>query len=197
MLEKKGPADEDAFLTPEEKARGGKGFQSIGMQALVDAVRGTGARNIVVAGGLDWAYDLSGVARGFGLKDATGNGIIYATHIYPWKRGWQEKVLAVAERHPILVGEVGADVKKMSFIPASAQEDPYTWVPDMLGFIQKHRLHWTAFSFHPAATPVMITGWDYTPTPFWGAFVKDALDRGVEQVVRRGRRHHPEPGRMR
>ena len=175
VLEKKGTADEDAFLTPEEKAKGGKGFQGIGMQALVDAVRGTGARNIVVVGGLDWAYDLSGVARGFELKDATGRGIIYATHIYPWKRGWQEKVLVVAERHPILVGEVGADIKKMDFIPASAQEDPFTWVPDMLGLIQKHRLHWTAFSFHPSATPVLITGWDYTPTPFWGAFVKDAL----------------------
>lgn len=175
VLEKKGPADEDAFLTPEEKAKGGKGFQSIGMQALVDAVRGTGARNIVVAGGLDWAYDLSGIARGFALKDATGHGLIYATHIYPWKRGWQEKVLVIAERHPILVGEVGADIKKMDFISTSAQEDPYTWVPDMLGFIQKHRFHWTAFSFHPAATPVMITGWDYTPTPFWGAFVKRAL----------------------
>jgi len=175
VQEKKGPADEDAFLTPEEKAKGGKGFQSVGMQALVDAVRGTGARNLVVAGGLDWAYDLSGVARGFELKDTTGRGLIYATHIYPWKRGWQEKVLVVAARHPILVGEVGADIKKMDFIPASAQEDPYTWVPDMLGLIQKHRFHWTAFSFHPAATPVMITGWDYTPTPFWGAFVKRAL----------------------
>jgi endoglucanase len=175
VLEKKGPADEDAFLTPEEKAKGGKGFQSIGMQALVDAVRGTGARNLVVAGGLDWAYDLSGVARGFELKDATGRGLLYATHIYPWKRGWQEKVLVIAERHPILVGEVGADIKKMDFIPASAQEDPYTWVPDMLGLIQKHRFHWIAFSFHPAATPVMITGWDYAPTPFWGAFVKRAL----------------------
>ena len=89
--------------------------------------------------------------------------------------GWQEKVLVVAERHPILVGEVGADIKKMDFIPASAQEDPFTWVPDMLGLIQKHRLHWTAFSFHPSATPVLITGWDYTPTPFWGVFVKEAL----------------------
>ena len=84
-------------------------------------------------------------------------------------------MLPVAARHPIFVGEVGADTHKMSFIPADAQEDPYTWVPDMLGLIQKHQLHWTAFSFHPKATPVMITGWDYTPTPFWGKFVKEAL----------------------
>jgi len=80
-----------------------------------------------------------------------------------------------ADKHPILVGEVGADIKKMDFIPANAQEDPFTRVPEMLGFMQKYKLHWTGFSFHPAATPVMISDWGYTPTPFWGAFAKDAL----------------------
>jgi hypothetical protein len=173
--DKETPADEDAFLSAEEKAKAAKGFQAVGMQGLLNAVRETGARNIVVVGGLDWAYDLSGIANGFALDDKNGNGIIYATHIYPWKKDWQDKVLVIAEKHPILVGEVGADIKKLSFIPENQQEDPYTWVPDMLGFIQKHRLHWTAFSFHPGASPVMITGWNYSPTPFWGAFVKRAL----------------------
>jgi hypothetical protein len=173
--DKETPADEDAFLSAEDRAKSAQGFQSPGMQRMVDAVRATGARNIMVAGGLDWAYDLTGIANGFALKDATGNGIIYATHIYPWKSGWKEKVLVIAEKHPILVGEVGADIKKLSFVPLDRQEDPYTWAPDLLGFIQKHRLHWTAFSFHPSASPVMITGWDYTPTPFWGSFVRAAL----------------------
>jgi hypothetical protein len=173
--DKETPADEDAFLPAADKAKSAAGFESPGMQRLVDAVRGTGARNIVVAGGLDWSYDLSGIANGFALKDASGNGIIYATHIYPWKSDWKNKVLVVADRHPILVGEVGADIKKLSFIPESSQEDPYTWAPDLLGFLQKHRLHWTAFSFHPSASPVMITGWDYSPTPFWGSFVRAAL----------------------
>ena len=173
--EKKEAADEDAFLTPEEKAKNAAGFQSPGMQKLVDAVREVGAKNIVVVGGLDWAYDLSGVAQGYEINERGGRGLIYGTHIYPWKFNWRDKVLCVAEKHPILVGEVGCDIKKMDFIPASAQEDPYTWAPDMLGFMQKYDLHYTAFSFHPSASPVMITGWDYTPTPFWGAFVKRAL----------------------
>ncbi len=175
VAEKKKPADEDAFLTPEEKAKNAEGFQSVGMQKLIDAVRATGAKNIVVPGGLDWAYDLSGIAKGYELNEGGGNGLIYSTHIYPWKFNWKEKVLVVADKYPILVGEVGCDIKKMDFIPADNQEDPYTWGPDMLGFMHKHGLHWTAFSFHPSASPVMITGWDYTPTPFWGAMVKRAL----------------------
>ena len=175
VSEKKAAADEDAFLTPEEKAKNAAGFESPGMQKLVDAVRETGAKNIVLVGGLDWAYDLSGIARGFEINQRNGNGLIYSTHIYPWKFNWKEKVLVVAEKHPVLVGEVGCDIKKMDFIPASAQEDPYTWAPDMLGFMQQHGLHYTAFSFHPSASPVMISSWDYTPTPFWGAFVKRAL----------------------
>jgi hypothetical protein len=175
VAEKRKPADEDAFLSPEEKAKNAEGFQSVGMQKLIDAVRATGAKNIVVPGGLDWAYDLSGIARGYELNERGGNGLIYSTHIYPWKFNWKEKVLVVAEKHPVLVGEVGCDIKKMDFIPDNAQENPYTWAPDMLGFMQQHGLHWTAFSFHPSASPVMITGWDYTPTPFWGEFVKRAL----------------------
>ncbi|MEI6519982.1 MAG: cellulase family glycosylhydrolase [bacterium] len=172
--DKNAPADEDAFLTPEEKALNAKGFHAVGMQKLVDAVRATGAKNIVICGGLDWSYDLTGI-KDFALEDKTGNGIIYATHIYPWKFQWKEKVLCIADKYPILVGEVGADIKKMDFIPDSAQEDPYTWCPDVLGFMQKNKLSWTAWCFHLASSPRMILDWNYTPTPFWGAFVKRTL----------------------
>lgn len=170
VAEQAQPADEDAFLTAEEKAKAAKG-----MQKLVNTVRATGARNIVIAGGLDWAYDLSGIANGFALTEPGGNGIVYSTHIYPWKRDWAGKVLLIADRHPLFVGEVGADIRKMTFIPAEAQEDAETWVPEMLGLIQKHRLHWTGFSFHPKASPVMISDWNYTPTPYWGQPARDAL----------------------
>ncbi len=175
VAEKKKAGEEDAFTTAEDKAKAAKGFQSIGMQALLDAVRGTGARNVVLVGGLDYAYDLSGMANGYALKEKGGNGIILSTHIYPWKKGWAEKVLVVADKYPILVGEVGAGAKKMDWLPAAVQEDAVTWVPAMLGFIQKNHLHWTAFAFHPKAGPAMLTGWDYTPNATWGAFVKRAL----------------------
>ena len=61
------------------------------------------------------------------------------------------------------------------FIPDNQQEDPYTFSPDMLGFIQKLRINWTGWCFHPKAAPVMIKSWDYDPTPYWGEFARRAL----------------------
>lgn len=149
--------------------------QSVGMQALVDAVRSTGAKNIILAGGLGYAYDLSGILNGYALDDKGGNGIMYATHFYNWQKGWEKHILDVAAKYPVHVGETGADIHKMPFIPANEQEDPYTWAPDAIGFIQKYHLNWTAWAFHTKATPDLLLDWNYTPTPYWGAFVKDAL----------------------
>ena len=169
-----------------EDAKRKTAYESPGMQALVDAVRGAGARNVVIAGGLGWAYDLSGVAEGHALEERGGNGIMYSTHIYNWHRGWEKNVLGAATKYPILVGEVGCDAKPMSFIPREQQEDPFTWAPDMLGFIQKHRLNWTGWCFHPKSSPRILLDWDYTPTPFWGEFVKAALG-GKSYALRRAR----------
>lgn len=147
----------------------------IGMQALVDAVRNTGAQNLIIAGGLDWSYDLSGILQGYALDDRHGNGIMYSTHCYPWKSGWQKAFLDAAEKYPVFIGEVGCEIEPMPFIPKNLHEDPYTWAPDILGAIQQHHLNWTAWSFHTRSSPRVLLDWDYTPTPFWGAFVKQAL----------------------
>jgi hypothetical protein len=163
-----------------------KHFNTVGMQALVETIRRQGAKNVLIAGGLDWSYDLSGVLNGFALTDASGNGIVYSSHVYPWKIDWQHKFVDAAEKYPLFLGEVGADIEPMPFVPADRQEDPYTWAPDILGLIQKHKLNWTAWNFHPKSTPRVILDWDYAPTPFWGEFVKRAL-AGEQFEVKRMR----------
>jgi endoglucanase len=172
---KPGEADKRGDVVVAENDQPVVAFQSVGMQKLLDAVRATGAKNIVIAGGLDWGYDLSGMLAGHALADRGGNGVVYSSHVYPWKSDWQGKFLAAAAKYPIFVGEVGAEQEKLKFLPPERQEDPYTWVPDMLAVIQQHKLNWTAWSFHPQAAPKALAGWDYTPTPYWGAFVKRAL----------------------
>ncbi len=172
---KKEGVDETAFLSEEDRIKNNVGYRSIGMQGLLDAVRSTGAKNVVLAGGLDYGYDLSGIAKGFALEEKGGNGIIYGSHIYPWKKDYESKVLVVADKYPILSGENGGNTKKIGFIPEEHQEDTATWVPRFLGMVQKYHLHWTGFSFHPKASPVLISDWNYTPTPEWGASAKRAL----------------------
>jgi endoglucanase len=161
-----------------------KGFESIGMQALVDTVREVGAKNIVIAGGLDWSYDLSGILKGYELDDRDGHGIVYSTHVYPWKSDWQGKFMEVAEKHPIFIGECGAPQERMSFIPESRHEDPSTWVPDFLGLVQQHKYHWTAWSFHPKASPVLLNDWTYEPTPYWGVPAQEALRGKAFEMTR-------------
>lgn len=164
------PGDEANFTKANTK-----GINAVGMQALVDAVRGSGAKNVILVGGLDYAYDLSGMAQGFVPDEKGGNGMILSTHIYPWKKAWMEKVMVMAKQYPILVGEFGANTQKMTWLKPEWQEDAATWVPAMLGFIQQNELHWTAFCFHPKSAPHLLSGWDFQPTPEWGAFVKRAL----------------------
>jgi hypothetical protein len=184
VAEKKKPGEEDAFLSPEEKAKIAATRRSIGMQKLLETVRETGAKNVVLIGGLDYAYDLSGIAKGYAPEEKGGNGIILSTHIYPWKKGWEEKVLCVADKYPILVGEVGAGAEKMNWLPAEFQEDAKTWVPEMIGFIQKNKFHWTAFAFHPKAGPPMLVDWSYKPNDAWGVFVKRAFSGEQFQLTK-------------
>ena len=165
--------DESAFLSDEDKKKN-QGFQSVGMQGLVDAVRSTGAKNLIIAGGVFWCNDLSGMTNGYDLADKGGNGIMYSWHTYNWHPGWA-RILPIAAKYPIFLGEVGADIHKMDFIPEKDQEDPYTFIPDMLGFIQKYHINWTGWCLHPKATPCLLLDWNYTPTPYWGVFAKDAL----------------------
>lgn len=164
-------------VNPTENTLKTEADSTPGMQALVKAVRDTGAKNIILMGGLDWAYDLSGIADGFALDDLGGNGIIYVSHIYPWKKDWQEKVLVVADKHPIIVTEIGCPRRweDFAFIPPAQRYPLEGWSEDVLGMIQKYKLHWTGFSFHPSCGPQLLMDWDYTPTPFWGVFVQEAL----------------------
>ena len=153
-------------------------FQCVGMQKLLDTIRAAGAKNLIIAGGLDWGYDLSGVVNGFALKDHDGgNGVMYSSHIYPWKKDWQKNTLDAAARYPIFVGEIGTppDYKGFQFIKPEERYPIEGWAQDALGLIQKNKLNWTAWSFHNSAGPCLLSGTDYTPTPYWGVFVQEAL----------------------
>jgi mannose/cellobiose epimerase-like protein (N-acyl-D-glucosamine 2-epimerase family) len=148
-------------------------FEAVGFRTLLDAVRRTGAKNVVVAGGLDWAYDMAGIVAGSQLSDPEGNGVVYANHFYPIKgdtvEKWRAKMTAAANRIPIIVSEFGTDSR------ASARASSEAWVRDILIVLHEHNWDWIAWDMHPRAGPRLISDWNYTPTPGFGILVKDAL----------------------
>ena len=75
---------------------------------------------------------------------------MYSWHTYNWHPGWA-RIPPVLKKFPVFLGECSDDEKPMDFIPRAAQEDPNTFCPDLLGFMQQHRTHWTGFSMSPNA----------------------------------------------
>jgi Tol biopolymer transport system component len=153
-----------------------RAFQAVGMQTLLEAVRATGAKNLVIAGGLDWSYDMSGFLGKHRLSDPAGNGVIYANHTYPLKRDsvgrWISKMERAATEVPIIVSEFGAESRGVRPASGPSAEE---WVRQVLQALEDHDWAWTAWDLHPRAGPRLISDWKYTPTPGFGKWVKLAL----------------------
>lgn len=133
----------------DRRARTEKSYETVGMQALLDAVRATGAMNVVVAGGLDWSYDMLGFLAGKQLTDKKGHGVIYANHAYPFKGDTVEKWIAKMETAtktlPAIVSEFGAGGSGRQAQP------PGPWVRQVLQALHDHEWDWTASDLHPSA----------------------------------------------
>jgi len=143
----------------ENYDRGGESglltYRAVGHQELYDAVRSTGAENIVIAAGLDWGFDLSGILNGYALD---GVNIAYDTHPYPWKdKNWDGTWGNVGEVYPIIVGEWGLNKEE----PGHQQ-----YGVDIAAYMRRHGFSWAAWCLHPSAGPQLIKDWNYTPTWF-------------------------------
>jgi len=150
-------------------------YETPGLQKIADMIRELGAMNILVIGGLDWGYTLDGIAKGYAIEDKGGNGIIYDSHVYPWKHNWDAFVTVIKDQYPILIGECGhyGDAVKPR---EGAQSDIHSiWVPKLLNWIEENNYHLTAWDFHPSAGPCLIKNFDNEPTEFWGSYLKAFL----------------------
>lgn len=158
---------------PNTRGQTAKTYECAGMQAMLDAVRATGAKNVVIAGGLDWAYDFSGILDGRQLSDPRGNGVIYASHCYDNKgesvQAWIARMEQASARLPVIVTEFGGNSGPSKKVPSD------NWLLHVMQAIEDHRWSYTAWDLHPSAGPALISDWNYTPSPDYGIFVKQML----------------------
>jgi hypothetical protein len=158
---------------PNTRRQPAQTYQCVGMQELLDTIRATGAKNVVIAGGLDWAYDFSGILAGRQLADPGGQGVIYSNHCYDNKGdsvyAWIAKMERASAQLPVIVSEFGGRSGPSKSAPAD------NWLLHVLQAIQAHQWSFTAWDLHPAAGPTLISDWNYTPSPQFGVYVKQAL----------------------
>jgi hypothetical protein len=163
-----------------------KTFEAVGMQDMLDTVRSTGAKNVVIAGGLAFAYDLDGILEGRQLKDPMGNGVIYANHAYDYFGEsiftWIANMKEASAKFPVIVSEFGwsggpnRHREWWGNNPSSALNDD--WLLHLLVGIQENNWSFAAWDMHPAAGPTLIADWNYMPTPDFGVYVKQLLVTG-------------------
>ncbi|MCL2878599.1 MAG: glycoside hydrolase family 5 protein, partial [Treponema sp.] len=166
----------------------GNNSNYFGHQQLVNTIRALGANNIIVAGGLEYGYTLDGIAaNNFShilVDTPQGHGIMYDSHAYPWKdsKGFPTsatKVLCMADKAPILIGEFGieeeganggGDANKTSTV----LQKPW-YIQDILDWMELHDFNFTAWNFHPSSAPRMVlndSNWtarqNVTPNQYFG-----------------------------
>jgi hypothetical protein len=135
-----------------------------GMQEMYNVVRAAGATNLVLVGGLNWAFELADVP----LHRVLGNNIVYVTHPYnfPGKqpKDWDRAFGALAATDPIIATEFGNYDCTTGYYQA------------FVDYARIHKISWTAWAWYPSGCgfPSIIADSKGTPNAP-GVVVKAAL----------------------
>ena len=138
------------------------------MQTLVNAVRSTGAGNVIMLGGLTWSNDLTGWLP-HQPADPDHN-LAASWHSYSFnacstKSCWTAHIAPVVAKVPVIAGEIGENDCADTYI------DPLTrW----LNSKSTSYLAWTwNTDFNCATGPGLITSYTGTPTPYGAGYEAD------------------------
>ena len=151
----------------------GTGCSYTGMQQLVDAVRSTGAKNVIMVGGLQYSNDLSQWLANR-PADPTGN-LAVSWHVYPIGNAcnslscYDSTVAPVAATVPLIAGEVGE-----SFDDTACSVSKSNEVLDWLDAHQASYFGWTWDTWGTGCGNLsLITSYDGTPHSPNGINVKN------------------------
>ncbi|GAA1026362.1 cellulase family glycosylhydrolase [Virgisporangium ochraceum] len=144
-------------------------YEVAGTQDLVDAVRATGATNVLMVGGLEWTNDM----REWLAYRPTDplNNIAASWHAYSFnacasEACWDSQIAPLAQQVPVVLGEFGQDTCGFDYMQRLV-----TWA-------DSHDMGYLAWTWNPwgcTGGAVLIKDWSGTPEPGVGEGFKAHL----------------------
>jgi endoglucanase len=171
---------------------GGARYQAVGMQQLVSTVRAAGARNIVMAEGIQYAESVTQWLK-YRPADPTGN-LIASVHVYSFNdcsnvRCYNGAMKTVAAHVPLLIGEFGPDltVRYTDALDVSCPARDVgrtSFDSTLLNWANSNKVSWTAWSWNPWGDCWSLArNFAGTPTSPYGTIIKSALAAQRQAVV--------------
>jgi endoglucanase len=145
----------------------GHSYQSVGMQSLVNAVRGTGASNILILGGVRWGFDLSQIAQ----FPIAGKDLVYSSHPYPYgdkmPNTWDQAFGTISASYPVISTESGQYDCKTNYIS------------QLLPYFDAHHIGWVSWAWISVGQlceyPQLVTNYNGVPAPALGQYIYQRL----------------------
>ena len=147
----------------------GISYPVAGMQDMVNAVRATGANNVLMLGGLEWSNDLKGWLSH--EPNDPDNNLAASWHSYNFNACstascWNTQIAPVAAKVPLVAGEIGEN------------DCADQYVTPLISWLTSKNANFLAWTwntdFNCATGPGLITNYNGEPTGL-GAGVESAL----------------------
>ncbi|NUR50348.1 MAG: cellulase family glycosylhydrolase [Hamadaea sp.] len=147
----------------------GISYQVAGMQSLVNAVRATGATNVLMVAGLTWTNDLTQWLA-YKPTDPAGN-IVASWHSYNFNACvttscWDSQIGTVAAQVPVVAGEIGQNTCA------------HDYIDQVMAWADAHGVSYLAWTWNPwgcSSGNVLITDYSGTATATFGEGFKAHL----------------------
>ncbi|MET0416479.1 MAG: cellulase family glycosylhydrolase [Actinoplanes sp.] len=147
----------------------GIGYKVAGMQDLVDAVRATGATNMLMIGGLEWTNHLQDWLTYKPIDPL--NNIAASWHAYSFnacanETCWDAQIAPLAQQVPVVLGEFGQD------------DCGFDYMQRLVTWADAHDMGYLAWTWNPwgcTSGAVLIKDWSGTPEPGVGEGFKAHL----------------------
>lgn len=152
-------------------------YHAVGMQTLVDTVRQQGARNLLLVGGLNWGYDLSGLPQ-YALS---GPNIVYDTHPYPYQGkstvdDWESGFGRISASYAVISAESGEYDCQASFLQR------------LIPYLDAHHISWIGWAWYAQGSactfPRLISDYTGTPEPAMGLYIYQWLVHSAGGIPR-------------